>query len=250
MLVCSARIVPDPGRINEISSPDDLLTRLQRSYQQVADAVIRYGGMIIHHLGERTLATFDRQTMMDAGLPGASPELSAVQCALDLQEPIRMGQRSPLDAGESFFLLWTAINYGVVQYVELGSDQHRSLQIFGDVAGLPSGLVELCGKYEQRLLLPERLYRRIKDSIPCRLVDHIRAPGMTRRLAIFTAAWSLSPEKKKAWGYYHAGINRYLRGQLVEAQRHFMETQKLIPGDRLSDLYLERCRARNTPSNS
>jgi len=108
---------------------------------------------------------------------------------------------------------------------------------------LGSRLEGLTKKYHQQLLFSESVFRKVKDELPCRMLDKVVVKGKTSGESIFTAKRSLTETEDKAWRYHHAGMKFYYDREFEKAIRQFDAVQELLPGDYIASLYIERSQA-------
>ena len=87
-----------------------------------------------------------------------------------------------------------------------------------------------------------------KSTFPCRLVDKVVVKGKTQGEKIFTARREITAREKEAWAYHHKALRFYYQKDFPEAARLLTSVRKLVPGDHLAGMFLERCeRYRKSP---
>jgi len=66
--------------------------------------------------------------------------------------------------------------------------------------------------------------------------------GKTLGEKIFTARKSLDNGFKEGWALHHKALKLYYRKDFKGAENLFKKVQEHIPGDYLSEMFLERCK--------
>ena len=81
------------------------------------------------------------------------------------------------------------------------------------------------------------------------MVDKVVVKGKTTGEKIFTAVDSADTRTEKAWKYHHATLRSYHRREFGKAAKLFGSVRRLLPDDRVSELFLTRAAsyARNPP---
>ena len=87
------------------------------------------------------------------------------------------------------------------------------------------------------------MHRKVKDHVAWRLIDNVAVKGKRDAEKIYTARRTLSGREKQAWSMHNAAMEEYFPNQNFDtALRLFEQVQKLVPGDFLSGMMIERCR--------
>ncbi len=222
--------------ISEGFMPDELVLALNRYFELMVDIIIGHGGVIDKYIGDAIMAFFG------APVKHEDDAYQALLAALEMQETLREFNKEQEKAGKPSFITGIGINYGVVTVGNIGSEKKMDYTIIGDMVNLGSRLEGLTKPYHQDVIFSESVYRKVRDHLRCRLVDKVVVKGKTKGENIYTAIKSPSPRQTKALAYHHAGLKHYYARRFQHALRYFLAVGKLLPGDSLAGLYIERCR--------
>jgi len=111
---------------------------------------------------------------------------------------------------------------------------------------LASRLESSCKTYGAQLIISEFTQRALRDSYQMREIDRVQVQGKTEPVAIFEVLEHYDEETFPHLAEVVPSFNeslRYYRGQNWQAGlKGFEELLKLNPGDRLSEMYVSRCR--------
>jgi adenylate cyclase len=221
--------------ISEGFMPDELVAALNRYFAIMVDIIMNRGGIIDKYIGDAIMAFYGAPVKHD------DDALQALLSALEMQEALEKFNAEQTAAGKPAFKTGIGINYGVVTVGNIGSERKMDYTIIGDMVNLGSRLEGLTKPYQQGVIISESVYRKVKAEVSCRLVDKVVVKGKTKGENIYTAQKKLSEQESKAWKFHHAGTALYYRRKFGEARKYFATAGKLLPGDYLSKMYLERC---------
>jgi len=110
------------------------------------------------------------------------------------------------------------------------------------MVNLGSRLEGLTKVYTQPLIISESVVQKIEKEFPCRMLDKVIVKGKTAGIGIYTARKQLSPEQQQAWQLHAEALQLYYERGFEDAQRLFRKVHDLLPGDRPSEMFAERCR--------
>lgn len=139
----------------EDRDPEYVRELISRCFEQMAAAVDRYGGTVVHFLGDAILAAF--------GAPRAhedDPERS-VRAALEMIEGVKkVGRRERLSLGLS-----VGIHIGEVVIGGISVGDRVDFTAFGDAVNTAARLQDLAGFAE--ILISERVYQQVRYAFEC-----------------------------------------------------------------------------------
>jgi class 3 adenylate cyclase len=221
--------------ISEGFMPDELVSALNRYFEIMVDIIMSHNGIIDKYIGDAIMAFFG------APVKRKDDAMQAVTAALEMQEALQLFNEEQKSKGKPAFITGIGINYGVVTVGNIGSEKKMDYTVIGDMVNLGSRLEGLTKPYKQDVIFSESVYQKVKANFPCRLVDKVVVKGKTQGEKIFTAKRSLSPKEKEAWAFHHKALRMYYQQNFHESLKYLGAVQKLIPGDHLADLFMERC---------
>jgi adenylate cyclase len=118
--------------------------------------------------------------------------------------------------------------------------------MIGDGVNLAARLESACKQYAARILISENTYRKLHGTYRIREIDRVIVKGKTEPVAIYEVLDYHSEESfpnfMEVVLYFKDGLGHYRSGNWTQAIAAFKEALKLHPADRLSQMYIERCK--------
>jgi len=84
--------------------------------------------------------------------------------------------------------------------------------------------------------------RKVKEQVPCRLLDFVHGGTGDRAMRLYTARTAVSGAEREAWDLHDAAMEAYLAKDFAAAARGFEQVGRLLPDDAPAAMMLERCR--------
>ena len=219
------------GRLSERRSLENLSQDLNSYFQMMANIIYARNGIINKYIGDAILAYF--------GHPVYSEEtaLQSVLAAIEMIEATTMSGSSP-DA----FHVAVGINLGTVSIGNVGHPEKKlDYTIIGHTVNFAARLEGLTSTYKQGILVSERVYDKIRDVLPCRIVDSLSIKeGETTR--IFTTKKDLSPQEQLAWNRHNEGMKLFHSRDFKAALKSFQAALEHLESDYLAGMMIERCK--------
>jgi adenylate cyclase len=223
--------------ISESMSPGDLVFSLNRYFERMVAAIIEKNGIVDNYIGDAIKAFFGSQASEEHVENYA---LASVQAGLEMAERLVGFNREQTAAGKPEFKNGVGIHYGVVTIGNIGTEKKKEYTVIGESVDLAEHLEGLTKEYKQPLLISESLHNKIKDDLPCRVMDSVPWRG-GRTLKIYTVRKALSRAEKEAWGAHNLGMAAYHERGFQKAAGYLREVLKMFPDDVPAALILERC---------
>jgi adenylate cyclase len=234
--------IRDSTRIAAALAPTRFAALLNEVLTVLTAALFDHGGMLDKFTGDGLVAVFG------APLAQADHALRACRAALAMQaqiEPLRAGwarpDLPPVEVG-------IGINTGPMIIGNMGSKQRFNYTVIGDEAHLGARLEAANKDFRTRILISEATWRAVADRLEARELDLVSFRGIDRPIRVFELLGErpLPVRQARLLELFAAGLAAFRDGRWASAQREFDQALELTPGDRPSELYLERCRARLT----
>jgi adenylate cyclase len=231
--------------ISENLSPADLVYSLNRYFEKMVAPILDRKGIVDNYIGDAIKAFFGAKVDPSRKENHA---LAAVRSGLEMIERLVSFNADQAAAGHPPFNNGLGIHYGVVTIGNIGTEKKKEYTVIGETVELAEHLEGLTKEYKQPLLLSESLHQKVKDEVPCRLLDSIPWRG-GRSLKIYTARGALSPREKEAWGAHNLGMAEYYDRSFARAAGYFRDVLKILPADHTAEMLLDRCQlyARTPP---
>ncbi len=222
--------------ISEKLRPDEVVDSLNAYFSLMVDIIMRHRGVVDKYMGDAIMAIYGapERTRNEA--------VEAVRSAFEMLEALADFNSLQSEKGRPEFRIGVGINYGVVTVGNIGSEQKMDYTVIGDMVNLGSRLEGLTKVYDQPLIISESVAAKVKDKYPCRLIDRVIVKGKTAGIGIYTARKELGPEEQQAWKLHEEATQLFYNRKFEEALGLFQQVNDMLPTDRPSSLFIERCR--------
>ena len=137
--------------------------------------------------------------------------MKSVLAGIEMTEALPLFNVEQKAAGKPEFRIGIGLNYGVVTVGNIGTEKKKEYTVIGPMVDLAEHFEGLTKEYRCPLIVSESLYRKVKDELPCRLLDSVAVSGGTP-IRIYTVRRALEPREKEAWGLHNTGMANPLCG--------------------------------------
>ncbi|MFP4430002.1 MAG: adenylate/guanylate cyclase domain-containing protein [Spirochaetaceae bacterium] len=229
--------------ISEGIMPDQLVQSLNAYFSVMVDIIMNRRGIVDKYIGDAIMAFFG------APVKREDDALQSVLAGIEMIKGVETFNRNQEAAGLPPFHTGVGINYGVVTVGNIGTDRKMDYTVIGDMVNLASRLEGLTKYYKQPLIISESLQAKVKDQVPCRLLDTVAVKGKKSGTRIYTAKDDLTAGEEELWKIHNRAMDLYYERNFSEAEQLLLRALSLAPKDSAAALILERCRiyAENPP---
>jgi class 3 adenylate cyclase/HAMP domain-containing protein len=221
--------------ISEKMSTENLVYSLNKYFESMVAPVIERKGIVDKYIGDAIKAFFGAKAA-----PGENYALPSVLAGLEMAEKLVVFNAEQTAAGRPEFKNGVGITYGVVTIGNIGTDKKKEYTVIGETVDLAEHLESLTKEYKQPLIISESLHQKVKDDLPCRLLDSIPWRG-GRSMKIFTTRRTLTPQEKEAWETHDAAMTQYFDRGFAKATGYFRDVLRMLPSDPPATLLMDRC---------
>lgn len=174
--------------------------------------------------------------------------LCGCQTALDQIESLKaLNDEIHNEVDEKYKNITININIGIATgeliVANIGSDEHKSFTIMGNVVNLSARLVNVNKTYGTHILISENVVNSIGDSFEYREIDKIQIRGHETRIKVYELLGrkgSLTQTQAQFIKMYASALSLYRQRQWEPAKQAFMQALHLVPNDVASKVFLER----------
>jgi adenylate cyclase len=224
----------------EALGPQETVAMLNEYFTVMVDVVFRQGGVLDKFIGDALMALF--------GVPFKKDDDAdrAVKSGIEMLRELRKLNLVREAAGKRLIKIGVGINTDEVVSGNIGSMKRMDYTAIGDGVNLASRLESSCKTYGAELIISEFTKRALHDQYKMREMDLVRVQGKLEPVAIYEV---LDHCDEEAFPYVQKTIDMFAEGLAYYRDRHwnagiecFEEILKLNPKDRLSEMYVSRCR--------
>ena len=225
--------------LSEQLGPHGTVEMLNEYFELMVDCISEQGGMLDKFIGDAIMAVF--------GLPlaGEDDEDRALLASIAMIRSLREWNGDRERRGEPGVDMGIGLNTDAVVAGNIGSPRRMDYTLIGDGVNLASRLEGACKQYSARILLSELTRERLKGVYRLREVDRVIVKGKTRPVSVYECLdyhdERSFPNLMETLGAFGEGLTRYRDRDFEKAVHWFEEALKANKGDRLSDLYVDRC---------
>jgi adenylate cyclase len=226
--------------ISERLGPHGTVAMLNDYFERMVDCISAQSGMLDKFIGDAIMAVF--------GLPvaGDDDEDRALRAAIEMIRSLRGWNAEREQRDELQLDMGVGLNTDLVVAGNIGSPKRMDYTIIGDGVNLASRLESACKQYGARILLSEFTHAKLKGVYRLREVDKVVVKGKTKPVSIYECLDyhedGSFPNLMDTLGAFNEGLARYREADFERAIGWFEKALDANPADRLSSLYVERCR--------
>ena len=213
---------------------------LNEYFSLMVECIAHEEGMLDKFIGDAIMAAF--------GLPIAhdDDEDRAVRAAIAMIRECRRWSRDRIQRGQKPVEMGVGFNTDLVVSGNIGSAKRMDYTVIGDGVNLASRLESACKIYSAQILLSENTFHRLHGTYRVRNIDQVVVKGKTEPIGVYEVldhhTEDSFPNLMDVVSYFNDGMRNYRTTKFSNAIAQFEKALSLHPGDKLSSIYIERCR--------
>ena len=212
---------------------------LNEYFTEMVDCIQQQGGMLDKFIGDAIMAGFGIPVAHEDDEDRALRAAIAMLNALGELNRVRQGHGlQPIDIG-------IGLNTDTVVSGNIGSPKRMDYTMIGDGVNLASRLESACKQYSAHILVSDHTYQKLQGTYRIRDIDDVVVKGKTEPVRIHEVLdyhdKQSFPHLMEVVGHFGEGREAYRNGDWTGAVRCFQTALELNPGDRLSQIYIDRC---------
>ncbi len=226
--------------LSEKLGPQGTVNMLNDYFELMVDCITKEGGMLDKFIGDAIMAAF--------GIPlgHEDDEDRALRASISMIRKLKEWNVSRLNDGKMPIDIGIGLNTDTVVSGNIGSKKRMDYTIIGDGVNLAARLESACKQYAAKILISEFTFKNLKGTYRTREVDFVVVKGKTQPVAIYEVLdyhdESSFPNLMDAVNQFREGIHKYRAGKWSEATNSFNKVLELHPEDKLSEIYIHRCK--------
>ena len=215
------------------------VTLLNDYFTIMVDCIQRESGMLDKFIGDAIMAAF--------GLPIAhdDDEDRAVRTAIAMITELNAWNSERAAHGQKPVDIGIGLNTDEVVSGNIGSPKRMDYTVIGDGVNLAARLESACKQYAAKILISENTYTKLRGTYRSREIDLVLVKGKTEPVSVYEIVDYHTdesfPNVMGVLNFFKSGLAQYRKAAWDDAIATFGEALKLHPGDKLSQIYIERC---------
>lgn len=114
---------------------------------------------------------------------------------------------------------------------------------FGTSVKILSEMIEIAKKFGIPIIISENIFKQCNFKIPVRMITKIKIDGIKDSIRLFELLSQENIDKfDRLYDYFHAGLKLFESRKWNEAAQYFMQCLKINENDKVSKIYLEKCK--------
>ena len=221
--------------LSESMSPEENFRFINSYLGRMGPLVRDNHGYIDKYIGDAIMALFDRSAD------------DAVLTSVKMMEELREYNEGRLRAGYDPICIGIGINTGTMMFGTLGEADRMEGSVISDAVNLAARLEGLTKLYKTPMLISEATRNKLSpDTFQIRLIDKVAVKGKEDAVMIYEVLDAENPKERDAklatLETFSTGYELYQNQQFEKAQVQFQACLEQTPKDRVTELYVERCK--------
>lgn len=222
--------------LSERMSPKENFDFLNAYLSRVSPVIRNHNGFIDKYIGDAVMALFPK-TADDA-----------VQAAIDMQKQVSLYNAERQKNGEVQIAIGIGLHTGSLMLGIVGEPQRLEGTVIADAVNLASRLEGLTKIYGVDILISEQTLARLENlqNYSYRFLGRYKVKGKSQPVEVFEVfdgdPSRLKESKMQTRDKFEQGVALFLEEKFAEAQEVFQQVLVINQSDRVTQLYIERCK--------
>lgn len=225
--------------LTEALGAQGIVSLLNEYFTLMVECIASEGGMLDKFVGDAIMAIFGTPVAHDD-----DPD-RAVRAAVGMMNELNALNASRLNDGKLPIEHGIGINTDTVISGNIGSPKRMDYTVIGDGVNLAARLESACKQYGTYILVSEFTFKALKATYRTRQIDKVVVKGKSEPVGVYEVLDYHSresfPDMIEVLGNFGNGIDYYQQGRWDDAIKMFEAALSLHPGDKCSQMYVERC---------
>lgn len=212
-------------------------------FTRMVEVIFTHNGVLDKYIGDAIMAVFG------APLETEQDTDNAIDSACNMLRALNRINAERRERGEPPLDIGVALATGPVVSGNIGSPKRMDYTVIGDTVNLASRLETATKFYGARVIIADTTKAAMLRPHRLRELDLVRVRGRVQPLTIYEALDHHSPETfphlDDMLNQFAQGLEQYRARRWKDGEDIFRSVLDLVPGDRPSQIYLERCQRFN-----
>lgn len=225
--------------LSEKLSPMEVGELLNKYFEEMIQIVFTFNGTLDKLMGDAVMAFFG------APISFSDHPAKACRCALKMISSLKKRNKKQMNKMTDEINIGIGVNTGEVIVGNLGSSQYIDYTVIGDTVNLGSRLESLNKQYKTEIIIGEVTFACVKEEFVCREIDLVTVKGKTKPIKIYELLGEKTDFNQNSLGFlkdFQEGLYLYRAQLWKEAIECFQSVLIAKPGDRVSDIFIRRCK--------
>ena len=214
---------------------------LNEYFTIMVECISREGGMLDKFIGDAIMAGFG------VPLPHDDDEDRTVRTGIAMISELWEWNKERVAKGEMPIDMGLGLNTDNVVTGNIGSPKRMDYTMIGDGVNLAARLESACKQYAARILISDLTFKKLKGTYRIRDIDRVVVKGKTKPVEILEVldyhTEETFPNLMEVVNNFKAARKHYNNGDWDKSMGLFRECLKANPGDKLAQIYIDRCEA-------
>lgn len=242
--------------LTEKLTAEEVVAMLNSYFEEMVDAVFKYGGTLDKYIGDALMAVFGSPA------PLAEHPWCAMQAAVDMRARLIEFNNQRIAADKMPISIGMGIHSDQVVSGNIGSSKRMELTSIGDGVNLASRLEGTSKQYGTDIIISNNTYHPYREKLWVRELDLITVKGKTEPVRIYELvgikegplSQPLTQRQQDIIGHYSQGREYYLSPVTEEnlseaavqdifkkAEAEFQTVLQIDPNNKAAKLHVGRC---------
>jgi len=221
---------------SERMSPKENFDFLNACLSEVSPVIRKHNGFIDKYIGDAIMALFP-QTADDA-----------VQAAIEMQKQVSLYNIYLQQKGDEPITIGIGLHTGSLMLGTVGESQRMETTVIADAVNLASRLEGLTKLYGVDILISEQTLCLLDDAqnYKYRFLGRVKVKGKSQAVGVFEV-YDANPQdvielKMQTRAEFEEAVELYVEEKFAQAQQVFQQVLQRNEQDRVTQLYIERCK--------
>ncbi len=219
--------------LSELMNPEENFQFINAYLSRMEPAITENFGFIDKYIGDAIMALFNGSAD-DAVKAGIAMLEQLNEYNMSRSRP----DRAPLQIG-------IGINTGSLMLGTVGGQNRMDSTVISDAVNLASRVESLTKEYGVSMLITHNTFVQLSDVYDFRLIDRVTVKGKSRMVTVYEVFTADPPElrqkKLETKTMFEQGLVFYNSDKFLEATRLFSACLQVNPGDKVAQIYMQRC---------
>jgi class 3 adenylate cyclase len=213
----------------------DIVESLNRFFDIMVDRIMLHQGLVDKYIGDAIMAIF--------GAPATDTDSAyhSVRAAIDMIEGLNEFNAKQAEHGQKPVHIGIGINYGNVTVGNIGTERKMEYTVIGDSVNTASRIEGLTKHYHEPILISDTIQSRLRNRIPCRLVDKVIPKGKSEAILLYGVRKDLTDAEAAAWKLQEKALPLYYDRDFKNSLSLLTKAQRLVPEDQVIKTFIFRC---------